>query len=335
MAKHSHRARIAFAAEPVFDAVAAIAQKNQFAVERGDARLRIDAPLGEVVFLAGKGTTDVSFTTDTPAELQLLIDLYAQRFQALGLDAGMAWENVDGTVPLNQIRAVVSASERISPNFARIRLEGDFSTFAKPNAGLHFRFLFGPKDAPLPYLDDGGLTVWPVDVKAWHRPPYTVRRIAKDASWIDVDIVLHRGGRVTDWFADLELGTEIGLNGPSGSKLPAATSMLLFGDETALPVVLRIIEDAKAAAKVRAIIAVRNPADAQKIEATASVDASWVDMTNISVLLDAARDLLPGTTAEHVFFAAERAQASKARELFKEHGIGSDRAKAASYWTRS
>ena len=52
--------------------------------------------------------------------------------------------------PLNQTRAEVLSCKQISPTFMRMQLIGDFSAYALPEAGLHFRFLLGPNGSNLP-----------------------------------------------------------------------------------------------------------------------------------------------------------------------------------------
>ncbi|MEM6729811.1 MAG: siderophore-interacting protein, partial [Pseudomonadota bacterium] len=258
-----HGARLTVPHEEAFDALSAVAERFGFPVERAGARMVINAPLGRVEMHGEGGGTDVAFGAETPAKLQLLKDLYADRFANLGLDAGIAWRAPAERKPPNLHLTEIESIAQISPNFVRLRLTGDFSAFKVPGAGLHFRPLFGPADAPWPYLDDRGLTEWPQGPGAWHRPPYTVRRMGAD--WIDVDIVLHAGGRVTEWCGRAAVGDELALMGPSGGTQPEASWLALFGDETAMPVIMRIIEDAPKGTQGLAVLALRDDADLQPL----------------------------------------------------------------------
>lgn len=136
----------------------------------------------------------------------------------------------------------------------------------------------GPKGAELPVLGGKGLTHWPGGSENWHRPVFTVRRMAADASWIDVDIALHDSGRVTQWCAGVEPGQEIGMTGPGGGKLPDAPQVHLFGDETALPVILRMIEDMSVDPTGTATISIRDPVDAQTMDFDSGINLRWIDM---------------------------------------------------------
>lgn len=331
---NTHSALVPATGPALLDPLAKIARRNGFTVERDGNAMVIDAPLGRVAFDPSGTSTRLTLTANTPAELQLLTDLYAGRLTDLALDQPVAWDAPKASMPLNQIIATVIGVLPLSPNFARLRLSGDFSTFAKPDTGLHFRLLLHPDTTGWPTLDAGGLTQWPGGVGTWHRPPYTVRRISAEGTWIDVDIVLHAGGRVTDWCDMVAPGDEVALHGPSGSKQPTASWLGLLGDETALPVILRIIEDAPAGTKGRAVVAVRHPDDAQAITTQADIPITWVDMADESLLIQALDTLDIPETDRHILFAAERAQANIARDILRDRGLSGAEAKAASYWTK-
>ncbi|MEM8578325.1 MAG: siderophore-interacting protein [Pseudomonadota bacterium] len=326
-----HGALIAGRGADLLDPLAQIAERAGFPVRRAGDTMQIDAPLGRAGFTPEADGTRLVLEAKTAAELQLFTDLYAQRLGKVHPGLTVVWDKSAGRQPLNQVIARLSGKTRLSPNFTRLRLEGDFAAFT-PQAGLHFRLLIPPAAGGWPERDEAGLTRWPGGVESWHRPPYTVRRIAPDRSWIDVDIVLHSGGRVTDWCAALKPGAEVGLHGPSGSKQPEAPWLGLFGDETALPVIARILEDAPRETEGHALIALRDPADAQDIAAPPGVTVAWADMADDRALLDGAAALAPPGSAHHIFFAAERSLASQARELFKSRGDTA--ARAVSYWTR-
>ncbi|MEM9010271.1 MAG: siderophore-interacting protein [Pseudomonadota bacterium] len=329
-----HRAHLAAPPDRVFAMIEDLASANGFDLVRSEAGLTIDAPLGRVQMLRAGTGADIVFGAESPAQLQLLKDLYAGRFAKLGLEAALSWDAGVARAPLNQTLAQVVGTQQISPNFMRLRLEGDFSAFARSGAGLHFRLLFSSTGAGWPMLDERGITRWPDGVETWHRPPYTVRALAPGADWMDIDIVLHAGGRVTDWCQTVAPGTEIALHGPSGTTQPTASWLGLVGDETALPVILRMVEDARPGTRGQAIILIRDPADAQPVETAADIAVQWGEM-GAGDPTELLRELSPPDADCHIFFAAERAQATQARAVFKELGFPAGTAKAASYWTRS
>ncbi|MEM9359127.1 MAG: siderophore-interacting protein [Pseudomonadota bacterium] len=327
-----HRAHISEVPEWFFNDVEDIVSSSGFEIQKTDETLTIHAPLGVVRMVRNGRGADITFRAASPAQLQLLTDLYAQRLSKMGLDEVVVWASVDARAPLNQTVARVMDKTRISPNFMRLRLEADFAAFARPGAGLHFRLLLSDSAVAWPTLDERGVTQWPGGVGAWHRPPYTVRALAPNADWIDVDIVLHEGGRVTNWCANVELGAEIALHGPSGSTQPKARWLGLVGDETALPVIMRMVEDAPADVAGQAVILIKSIRDMQPVRTQSGIDVKW-ELWGRQEPTEFIRALAPPAEDYHIFFAGERQHATQVRALFKELGLAPNATKAASYWT--
>lgn len=318
----------------VCDPIEKIVLEMGYEVLREHSTMELRIPLGQVVFTAQGAQTLVEFCSPTPPQLQMLKDLYARRFQALGLDVGIRWGAHDvGNRPLNHVHCVVDRVTRISPGFSRVRLRGDFSMFAREDAGLHFRVLIGPEGAALPSLDENGLTHWPGGQEAWHRPVYTVRALSKDADWLDLDVARHDGGRMTAWCDQVVSGQPVALSGPSGSKLPKAESMVLLGDETALPVIMNIIDNMPATTAIQAVLALRDPQDLQG-HARADVKISLCDMADSPALLSHLSAYLEADRGAQLIFAAEKSQATQARDLIKAAGWRAQQAKAVAYWTK-
>jgi NADPH-dependent ferric siderophore reductase len=315
--------------------LAAIAEQSGFTVKRLNTKTIITAPLGEVTFTGNKNFTKIRFSSSTKSELQLFKELYSDRISKLGLDAEIHWGSTRLSIPMNQTRCDVLSLKKISKNFARLRLRGDFESFQHPSAGLHFRFLFGPKGAEWPSLDQNGLTFWPGGISQWHRPVFTVRRISIDADWIDVDIALHEGGRVTEWLGKVEIGDQIAINGPSGSKMPKAEKMFLFGDETAMPAIMRIIDNVDVNTEIWATIAVRNPEDLQKLPTGSTASVELIEMEDETRLFDTLKDRINLMSGCYLFFAAEKTQVAKVREFIRRSSIPIAVAKLSSYWTRN
>ncbi|MEM8633151.1 MAG: siderophore-interacting protein, partial [Pseudomonadota bacterium] len=250
-----------------------------------------------------------------------------------GFEAAMQWDSPRDPIPLNQRITHVAATTRISPNFLRMRLEGDFTAFLTPDAGLHFRLLFGPEGAEWPTLDHRGVTHWPGGPGAWHKPVYTVRAIAEAGDWIDLDIALQSRGRVTAWSQTVAPGTEIAVTGPNGSALPRASWLGLIGDETAMPLICRILEAAPEGTRGKAVLFLRDPDDAKIASQPSGISLRFAKMHEEDPV-EAIADLDPPETDCYVFFAAERTQAGRARALFKERGFPAKACTAASYWTQ-
>ena len=223
--------------------------------------------------------------------------------------------------------ATVDDVRQISPSFRRVRLRGDFTPFV--TGGLHFRFLLGPPGVPLPTVGPEGL-VWPGSPQDWHRPAYTVRKLDPAGGWIDVDIFLHDGGRVTAWTETLKGGEEVGLTGPGGGGLGQGGWQGLIGDETALPVVLRMIEALPPEARGQAFIRVPHAEDTQDVALPPGFRLHWITGRPLTHLLD---ELSPPAGNRFLFFAGEKAEAEQARLWMTARGIEKGESRAAAYWT--
>lgn len=232
--------------------------------------------------------------------------------------------------PVNLTLARVTSNRRISPSFRRLRLAGDFARFGK--GGMHFRLIFGPEGAGLPHADAAGLTVWPGGIDRWHRPPYTVRAIDRDCGLIDVDIFLHAGGRVTGWAETVQPGDAVALTGPGGKVPQIAGWVAYIGDETALPIIARALEQLPPDATGVARIVIADPADRQPIRHPAGVDLRWLSGPDASAL-SALQAIEPPEADRYVFFAGERQQASAARDWLERRGLRRGEFTTANYWT--
>lgn len=187
--------------------------------------------------------------THRAEDLQGLQDLIVQHLaEILPRQAqAMRWSSAAdvGRMPPNFSLARVGSSRRIGRDFLRLRLHGEgLSRLATPDS-MHFRLVLpapGDNAPDWPRIGANGQTVWPSGAKALHRPVYTVRAIDAGAGWLDTDIFLHPGGRVTDWVRSDPEGQQIGLSGPNGGGIPGAAHLVLAGDETAYPAMARIIE---------------------------------------------------------------------------------------------
>ena len=312
--------------------LAEMAEKNGFEVQRLGQTTKIAAPLGHVTFITKSGGADIIFSAGSNAELQVLTDLYAQRIESAGFENAMTWDSPASRVPLNQRIAHVGSSSRISPNFQRVRLEGDFTAFLAEGAGLHFRLLFGPTRNDWPTRDDRGVPHWPGGANAWNKPVYTVRAISPQGVWIDADIALFEGGRSSAWCQTVQPGTEIAVTGPNGGALRRANWLGLVGDETALPVIYRMLDAAPPDTKGKAVLFLRDQNDAQHVDLPTYFNLEIKPMYDADPV-EALQEMSIPEQDAYVFFAAERNQVSRARSYLKERGLPSRAFTAASYWT--
>ncbi len=280
--------------------------------------------------------TYVRVTADDAGNLQVLRDLLSDQLSAQGF--GPTWEGArSGRKPANQAIARVARVERLSPSYRRVTVEGQgLARFAR--GGPHFRLLFGPDRAGWPETDDNGVTQWPGGVAAWHRPVYTTRDVVCEGEFarLSFDVFLHAGGRVTDWTEQVQPGDEIALMGPGGDAgSRSAKWQALIGDETALPVIARLLAGAPQTMKGEAVILVPEKEDIQTLAHPEGVTLRWVLRDGDASPLDALADLKIPNSDRHVFFAAEKTEAQSARTALIERGLGKNEFVAASYWTQT
>ncbi|HEX6685283.1 MAG TPA: siderophore-interacting protein [Candidatus Limnocylindrales bacterium] len=159
----------------------------------------------------------------------------------------------------------MSRLERLSLSFLRVTFTGDdLNLFADNGFDQRFKLVFPP------------------------RRTYTVRAVRTGASEVDVDMVLHENGHgpASEWLdaikegAELEfIGPDVRHDGPHGGvdfRPPAgARTVLLAGDETAVPAIASILERMPPSLGGEAILEVPCAEDFLPLRVPEGVRVSW------------------------------------------------------------
>lgn len=304
-------------------------------VREGRHGVVVTLPTGTLRMSGAEPRTAVDIEAERASDLQFLRDLVAEWVAEIGMR--LHWQaGAAGRRPDNLSLARVDGIERISPSYARVALTGpDLARLAR--GGLHFRLLFGPEGAGWPVTDEGGVTHWPGGVDAWHRPVYTTRTIealSGGAARITFDVFLHAGGRVAEWTTRAQVGDEVGLTGPGGGERPFARWLGLVGDETAVPVIARILAETPPDAAGEAVLFVPQATDIQDLARPDGLSVRWVVRgAATETPLEALHALRPPESGRFVFFAAERREAFAARDWLQAQAFGRGASLCASYWT--
>ena len=187
-------------------------------------------------------------------------------------------------------------------------------------------------------FDDHVKLLLPQSDGSVERRDYTPRRFDRAARTLAIDFALHDAGPATGWARRARPGDRLDVAGPKGSRIapPSVRRWLLIGDETALPAIGRMIEEADAGTRITCLAAVTAVQGEQTFTSAASVEMRWVhrpsnaaaDPEPLSVPLDALA-IPPETFA---WIAAEGTVARALRERLVACGHSPAWIKAAGYW---
>lgn len=298
--------------------------------------LVVNLPWGEVRASEERNGLRLTLRASDRTRLHLLQEAVDRRLDEAAVAPERRWSLSEaGSAPPNLTIATVESCDRAYPSYYRVRLSGpSLERFARD--GLHFRLLFPPETVrdEWPVMSDSGRVEWPGGIGAWHRPVYTTRRVDLDAGTLDFDVFAHEGGRVTEWCRTLRPGMRAAIMGPGGEWLPAAPRIALFGDETALPAIARILEGLPADGTASATILVTDARDVQPLPESERVTVRWLVRGADETLLDALKGLEIPDRDRFVWFAGERSEVAEARDILLARGFDKSEMRAASYWTR-
>jgi len=118
--------------------------------------------------------------------------------------------------------------------------------------------------------DDGG------------RPPLrtlTPLRFDPDHLELDVEVVLHDGGTLSDWAASAGAGDPVALSGPGrGHDVDTdARTYVLVGDESAIPAITTLLRAIPDATEIVAIVEVAHPDGRVELPEHPRLSLEWID----------------------------------------------------------
>lgn len=316
----ANQGRISARGIEAIQAVRARASEWEIAVaERGD-----DLVLGvwnsEAAFCPQGDSLEIRLTAPEERLLKTLQGALTELFDEQGI--AISWQVVDegALAPGLSLMRVVSVTRR-SPGFLRVRLHGEDAS-RLGQGSLHFRLLLPPKGRTprWPRIAASGRTVWPDGEDSMHRPVYTTA--AQEGDWLDFDIFRHAGSPTSDWADSDPVGQVVGVMGPGGGWCPEGSPLYLFGDQTALPAICRMLS--LAGGEVKAFICA---AECDLCEL-----AGDRRVTLVPDLVAALEETdTPG--GSHVWFAGHADAARAARARLTARGFAKRDFTAAAYWS--
>ncbi|MDO9641003.1 MAG: siderophore-interacting protein [Pseudotabrizicola sp.] len=299
---------------------------------------------GSIDLTAAKGGLSLRLVAENERRLYLLQQMVMGRLDRLEPVPQLEWERVDaGALPPNLSIATVTGIRQISPNVRRVRVTfADIARYAED--GLHFRLVIsalppaqasGGSVREWPVIDASGRTRWPEGDASLHRPVYTVREISPAEGWMDFDVYIHHGGRVSAWTERAGAGDRIGLMGPTQLKRDLPGWVAFLGDETALPAIAMYLRSLPADASGQAVIACADLADLQDLTHPEGVQVTWIQRID-SALVSALKAMTLPASDRYVWFAAERAEAEQARDWLRDtRGLTKTEMNVTTFWSRS
>jgi NADPH-dependent ferric siderophore reductase len=336
------------------DAIMSVMEKlrdehAEFQVDTGvEGQLEFRTHYGSVRAILGERQVLIRvFAEDETCLSYMKMTVAGHLAEHLGTTNGMRWQGdgSDAGLPAFFREITVASSERITPHMQRVRFAAtDIGRFAR--GGLHVRLLLPPRGrSPVwPTLGVDGLMVWPSGEDALVVRVYTIRAIDVARSFFDIDFVLHEGDETpaATFAQTARPGDVIGMIGPGGGGVPEAKSLLLVGDDTALPAIARILEQLPPSSSAEVLLEIDGPADAVPPAEHRNVRVTWLyregRAPGTAGLLPAAlRKIDPATLPDgfHVWAGCEFADFREIRGLVrKQWGLKRDRHLVVAYWRR-
>ena len=155
---------------------------------------------------------------------------------------------------------------------------------------------------------------------------------------LDIDVVLHGEGPLSQWAVEAGPGAPAAISGPGrGYSIDdGATTYVLAGDESAIPALGQLVEALPATAQATVIVEVAHPDARLPLADRSNVEVRWVDRPAGSVPGTALAAAVTGTEITpdtRVWVAGEAAAVQRIRHhLFTDLGISRSLATVRGYW---
>jgi NADPH-dependent ferric siderophore reductase len=237
----------------------------------------------------------------------------------------------------------VKAIEQLTPRMRRITFAGpDLADYPNDGPGTHVKILLtapGVDTVEVPQLGPAGEGWPPTGPDAPLRRTFTPRFVDNAAREMVIDFALHgdHGGPASQWAAEAKVGDGVVVTGGRGAYRidPSAPWTVIIGDETALPAIATILEDAPTATVVL-IIEVQDATDEIALPLPPGSTITWIhrgDRTAGEAVTEAAAVAALPEGAGNAWVGIEAASMRAVRRhLIADRGFTRDRLATRAYW---
>lgn len=232
----------------------------------------------------------------------------------------------------------------LTPKMRRVVFAIDNGVERLLTGGLHVRILILPDQARAPvwpHLSKTGAIVWAKGEDEQARRVYTIRSGSVERGEIDIDFVMHEGENMpgAHFGATASPGDVVGIVGPGG-EMPNADTYVFAGDETALPVMLRMAAEMPAGKRLTVYAEIDNEDERQNVYSNSDMSWNWLyrrgQEAGTSGLLEKA--LRDHSWSEqdglHVFVGCEKGEARLVKKMLAEAGLPKTAFVTAGYWVK-
>lgn len=242
------------------------------------------SPFGSALLTPGPQRLAIDISAPTAAELNRvrhsITGLIGFVAKSEALDIAWEGDRVGHTFPPDLRILTVREIRALTPRVRRVLFEGEDMARFDVRDQIHVRLLFQPEDAAVPewpMLDDAGLIAWPGGRQRLGSRVYTIRHIDAARGRMSIDFFDHGGsGPGARWLRRARHGDVVGALGPAAHGPKPARRVLLVGDETGLPGIARILDDAPDDMQGLALVAVADEHERQAIRMPGGVELRWL-----------------------------------------------------------
>jgi NADPH-dependent ferric siderophore reductase len=246
----------------------------------------------------------------------------------------------DGLRPVHVL--TVTGVTAVTPAVRRVVLSGSPAAVAAAGPTVSLLVPRVGEAAPRwPRVAKDGRIVWPDGAHGVSLRSYTARRQDPVAGEVEIDFVLHGDGPAAAWAAAALPGAPLGVAGGGSLGDRPAGSLLLVGDETAIPAISRILDTAAPSARGVVLLEVAGTEEEQPLAVPDGISVRWLHRGGLapgeSTLLADAVAGLSRPEGDDVFawVAAESATVRAIRaDLRARWGLGRAQHHAIGYWRR-